>query len=57
MVAVGLLVPGAMGAIQRPNIVFILADDLGWQDVGFMGSRYFETPHLESDKNEPDRFQ
>ncbi|MGE9289652.1 MAG: sulfatase, partial [Puniceicoccales bacterium] len=29
------------------NIIFILADDLGWQDVGFMGSRYFETPHLD----------
>ena len=33
---------------DRPNIVFIMADDLGWQDVGFMGSSYFETPHLDA---------
>ena len=35
------------GAPKQPNIVFILADDLGWQDVGFMGSKWFETPALD----------
>ena len=24
----------------KPNIVFILIDDMGWRDVGFMGSTY-----------------
>ncbi|WP_435895780.1 sulfatase [Oceaniferula spumae] len=33
---------------KQTNIVFIMADDLGWQDVGFMGSKYFETPHLDA---------
>jgi arylsulfatase A-like enzyme len=37
-----------VSAQQKPNIIFILADDLGWQDVGFMGSKYFETPHLDA---------
>ncbi|MFC1795438.1 hypothetical protein ACFL3Q_17860, partial [Planctomycetota bacterium] len=29
---------------KRPNIVFIFIDDMGWRDVGFMGSQYYETP-------------
>jgi arylsulfatase A-like enzyme len=32
---------------QRPNIVFILADDLGWTDLGCQGSKYYETPHID----------
>jgi len=32
---------------EKPNIVFILIDDLGWADVGCYGSRYYETPHID----------
>lgn len=31
----------------RPNIVLINVDDLGWKDLGFMGSAYYETPNLD----------
>ncbi len=33
---------------SQPNVVFILADDLGWKDLGCMGSSYYETPHIDS---------
>ena len=31
----------------RPNIVFILTDDLGWADLSSYGSGFYETPHLD----------
>lgn len=42
------LVCGAQAAEARgPNIVFIMADDLGYTDLGCYGSRYYETPHID----------
>ncbi len=32
----------------KANIVFVLVDDLGYADVGFNGSKYFETPALDA---------
>jgi arylsulfatase A len=39
---------GGGGRVKRkPNVVFILADDLGWSQVGCYGSRFYETPHID----------
>ena len=38
----------AASATNRPNILVILADDLGWADTGFNGSKQVATPHLDS---------
>ncbi len=38
---------GAAVAEDRPNIVFILVDDLGKMDLGCEGSIYHETPHID----------
>jgi arylsulfatase A-like enzyme len=31
----------------QPNILFIYVDDLGWKDLGVMGSTYYETPNID----------
>ena len=46
-----LAIPGCLMAdrpkTEKPNFIFILIDDLGWKDAGFMGSRYYETPNID----------
>jgi len=37
----------AFGSCPRPNFVFFLADDLGWADVGYNGSGFYDTPNLD----------
>jgi arylsulfatase A-like enzyme len=32
---------------KRPNVVFILADDLGQRDIGAYGSTFYETPNID----------
>ena len=46
--AAGSCASGPVKKTPAPNIVFILADDLGWGDLGCYGQRLFETPHIDA---------
>ena len=41
---------------KKPNVIFILADDLGYADVGVYGAKGFETPNLDRMAAEGMRF-
>ena len=43
-----LLLAATLAAADRPNILFIVADDLGYADVGFHGCKDIPTPHLDA---------
>jgi arylsulfatase A len=51
-----LLLTAAAAAQPKPNVVFILADDLGWADLGCYGSKYHKTPNLDRLAAEGARF-
>ncbi len=42
--------------MKRPNILFILVDDLGWRDLACYGSTFYETPNLDRLAGEGMRF-
>src|SRR5206468_2852000 len=43
----GVLVPAVARAADGPNVVFLLADDLGREDCGFMGGKEIKTPNID----------
>ena len=46
--AVALAATSGLAAVpKRPNVVFILADDLCWRDTSLYGSTFYETPNID----------
>lgn len=46
----------AQAPVRRPDIVFILADDLGWRDAACYGNEFHATPHIDRLASEGARF-
>ena len=42
-----LLMTACQKSPEKPNIIFILVDDMGWTDLGCYGSSYYETPYID----------
>lgn len=46
----------AQAATQQPNVIFILADDMGYNDLGCYGQKLIKTPNIDKLANEGMRF-
>lgn len=50
LILIGLIVTAvsnALVAAEKPNVVYIMADELGYYEPAFMGGRNIQTPHLD----------
>ena len=46
----------SLSAKDKPNIIILLADDLGWADLGYQGSEDIRSPHIDKLANNGIRF-
>lgn len=44
------------GQHQKMNVIFFLVDDMGWSDLGYQGSKLYETPNIDKFAKENVRF-
>jgi arylsulfatase A len=56
LIGAGAALAGTAAQRLPTNVVFILADDLGWRDLGCYGSGFYETPNLDRLARESVRF-
>lgn len=47
VVLFGLAETSVVAKSGRPNVLFILIDDMGWKDIGCSGSTFYKTPHID----------
>lgn len=56
LLGLGLFSASLCAEPERPNFIIILADDLGWSDLGCYGNTFNETPNLDRLAREGMRF-
>ena len=47
LICIALFVASCSQKAEKPNFIIFLVDDLGWKDLGYMGSKYYETPNID----------
>ena len=47
LITLGVILPGCNSSMDKPNIVFIMADDLGYGDLGSYGAEKIQTPNID----------
>jgi N-acetylglucosamine-6-sulfatase len=47
VIALGFASPSHAAALKRPNVLFILCDDLRWDALGYAGNPHVKTPHID----------
>lgn len=50
------LIPAADAAVEKPNIIFVLVDDMGWADLSVTGNPETKTPNIDRLAKEGVRF-
>lgn len=51
------LLASSLPAAERSNVILMMADDMGWGDVGYHGHPVLQTPHLDTMAREAIRFE
>src|SRR6476469_5881931 len=54
--AILVFLPGHLAAADKPNIIFVLSDDLAQGDVGIYGQKLIQTPRLDRMAREGTRY-
>src|SRR4051812_33753790 len=56
LLSVAMVTSSTAAAMKKPNILIVLADDVGWAEFGFQGNKDIPTPNIDSIANSGIRF-